>query len=386
MQEKGILTEHEILQISRQVLDAVGEAHAHHIIHRDLKPHNIMLDHRGNVVIMDFGIAKAAFYSDLTVTGAFVGTAKYASPEQAKGIKVTPSSDLYSWGVVMYEMATGQAPFTGNDVASLIYQHLDAPVIAPAQLNPDLSPELNGIILTCLEKDPGDRYQSAADMLAQMDQLTANVEVADPTPSDPTTEGRGGGTHIFNTALTVKAGAKRSDRRRGDWILVGSLSLLLATVLGWWFIHKNSIQTPLPLQQIETNNMSHIPSATDEPMFEVWTEKNKYRIGESIKIKFRMRDNAYLFLYHEDAQGQGQVIFPMKMDQNNFLRGGLTYTLPGPNASFDFIVQPPTGTEHIKALYTSSPDQADRWRKMAKRDLLNELKKQKDVLAFDVVN
>lgn len=395
MAKKGTLKEYDILRISQQVLEAISEAHDHQIIHRDLKPHNIMLDHRGDVVIMDFGIAKAAYNSDMTATGSFLGTAKYASPEQVRGEKVTPGSDLYSWGIVMYEMATGQAPFTGKDIASLVFQHLNAEPTAPVDLNPDLSPELNRIILKCLEKAPENRYAKASDLLAQINQLAVRFYAANPTKSYATNNLTGDKTKIITNLDKVEVGKKSSKRRLGLWGSVWGLTLLSAMLIGWWSLRRynfpikppisNNLATQASSQQIQTD-IPPPPRDTAETAVQVWTERNKYRIGESIKINFRTRKNAYLFLYHEDALGQGQIIFPSNMNQDNFLVGGLTYTIPDPNASFDFIVQPPTGTEHIKALYTTSRDQADRWRKMMGRALLNELKKQKDLLVFEVVD
>ena len=394
--KKGKLEEPEIFRISSQVLGAISEAHTHQIIHRDLKPHNIMLYHRSDVVIMDFGIAKAAYNSDMTATGSFLGTAKYASPEQVKGENITPRSDLYSWGIVMFEMATGQTPFTGKDVTSLIYQHLNQVPAAPVEINPELSPELNQIILKCLEKVPEDRFETASDLCKQMNHLARRSTWGGLPRSQVTLNSTNDITNITSTIFeSDHRGGNRAYRRLRKWILVGLPVLLLGVALAWWL----SREFQLPLQPTASNNPVVQPSPQQTKTIitptsqgpngnsvEVWTERKRYRVGESIIIQFRVQQDAYLFLYHEDAAGRGQFIFPSQMDENNLVVGGLTHTIPDPNASFDFVVQPPTGTERIKALFTSSPDQAAQWRKMNTPSLFTEVKKQRDLLVFEVTD
>lgn len=392
----GKLPEPEILRISRQVLGAISEAHAHQIIHRDLKPQNIMLDHRGDVVIMDFGIAKAAYNSNMTATGSFLGTAKYASPEQVRGEKITPGSDLYSWGIVMFEMATGQTPFTGTDVTTLIYQHLNKTPTAPMDLNPDISPELNHIILKCLEKAPENRYATASELCQKVNQLASRSAWKGATQS------LGGMRLVDEKTNFIDPPPKKTkaDHTKGHWSLVkwgvvGVSIVLCGVLLGWWGIDKfnapikpqasNPIVSPSLPKETHKISADTSPAKADTPI-EVWTEKKRYRVGDRIKIHFRAQKNSYVFLYHEDALGRGQIIFPSRMDDDNFVVGGLTHTIPDPNASFDFIVQPPTGKERIKVLSTLSPDQAALWRKMNDQERLAEVKKQKDLLVFEVIN
>jgi tRNA A-37 threonylcarbamoyl transferase component Bud32 len=392
----GHLTEPEILRISRQVLGAISEAHANQIIHRDLKPQNIMLDHRGDVVIMDFGIAKAAYNSNMTATGSFLGTAKYASPEQVRGEKITPASDLYSWGIVMFEMVTGQTPFTGADVTTLIYQHLNKTPTAPVELNPEISQELNHIILKCLEKAPENRYATAPELWGQINQLASRSTWGGLTEPLATKHLKDAQTRLVPTPpAKAHPGGENSRRRVAKWVSMGAASVFCAVLLGWWSMEtfnlpmksqtSNSHQTPSAGEQIQKIAVPS-PQRPVETTVEVWTEKKRYRVGDSIKIHFRARDDSYLFLYHEDALGRGQMIFPSQKDEDNFIVGGLTHTIPDPNASFDFIVQPPTGTERIKALSTASPEQAAKWRNMGNQDRLSEAKKQNDLLVFEVVN
>ncbi len=163
-----------IVELSRQVLSALGAAHAQGIVHRDIKPDNIIIDGRGQAVVTDFGIAHAAGQDRITTEGSFLGTVYYASPEQVQGRPVDARGDLYAWGVVMFEMATGQAPFTGQSTAAVLYQHVHQPPAWPDPPPPTISPGLRAVIDKALAKDPEERFASAAEMRAALEQLGAD--------------------------------------------------------------------------------------------------------------------------------------------------------------------------------------------------------------------
>ena len=169
IRRRGGLTEQEVLAYGRQALHALRFAHRNGIVHRDVKPHNMMVDTDGRLKIADFGIARAGADSGLTEAGSIVGTAQYLSPEQAQGHEVAAPSDLYSLGVVMFEMATGRVPFDGDQPVNVALKHVKDPAPHPSDLNPEISPAIESIILKAMEKDPARRYSSADEMLADLD-------------------------------------------------------------------------------------------------------------------------------------------------------------------------------------------------------------------------
>jgi predicted ATPase len=164
------------VDVARQVCLALDHAHSKGIIHRDIKPENIMLTDGDVVKVMDFGLARSEGRTRLTQAGYLLGTVAYMAPEQVLGGETDARSDLYSLGCVLYELTTGRLPFTGDDPISIISQHLQVPPVAPHWHNPNVSPELEGIILKLMAKDPGERYGSAAELIAALDSLATAIE------------------------------------------------------------------------------------------------------------------------------------------------------------------------------------------------------------------
>jgi tetratricopeptide (TPR) repeat protein len=163
--EKGKLTTDEALDIAVQVLEALKSAHDVGVVHRDLKPHNILIDADGNACVTDFGIAKSMDAGGLTMTGQIVGTPDYMSPEQAEGRDVDGRSDLYSFGLVLYEMLTGHVPFKADSIITTLMMRLREVADPPSKANPDVPAWVDRLVMKALERDRDDRYASADEIL-----------------------------------------------------------------------------------------------------------------------------------------------------------------------------------------------------------------------------
>src|SRR2546423_3176398 len=183
------LTPDEVIDIGIQVTEALSEAHAHGVIHRDIKPQNVMITPRGQVKVLDFGLARvtqnehstdpeAKTVTQLTEEGYIVGTVAYMSPEQLRGQPVDARSDLFSLGVMLYESAAGKPPFTGNSKIEISSKVLQVEPRKPSELNPGVPRGLERIILKAMAKEAGDRYQTADEVLHDLKQLRASLSGA----------------------------------------------------------------------------------------------------------------------------------------------------------------------------------------------------------------
>src|SRR3954453_6704662 len=162
------LSPDQAVALVRQVLEGARFAHRNGIVHRDLKPQNVIVDEEGKAVVTDFGIARAGI-SDITQTGSVMGTPQYLSPEQAQGFEVTPVSDLYSIGVILYEALTGRVPFEGESAVAVTMKEVAETPQRPSSINPQVSPALDAVVMRALEKEPGQRFQSADAFIAAID-------------------------------------------------------------------------------------------------------------------------------------------------------------------------------------------------------------------------
>lgn len=185
--QRGAINQRKVAEIGSQVCQALSVAHGMDIIHRDIKPQNIMIQPDGNVKVMDFGIARAK-NSTLAKTSAVLGTAHYISPEQAQGKDLTPASDIYSLGVVLYESATGKLPFDGPDSVSVAMKQVQENPQPPRTLNPEISPDLEAIILKAMAKKPEERFATALDMRRALNDYLAGKPLSSAAMANTKTE------------------------------------------------------------------------------------------------------------------------------------------------------------------------------------------------------
>src|SRR4051794_19489108 len=168
LQRTGKLPVEQGLAFARQLADGLAEAHRQSIAHRDLKPENIMVAPSGHLKVMDFGISRS-FAADVTATGAIIGTPAYMAPEQAEGRPVDHRTDIYAFGLVLYEMFTGAAAFTGDTAVSLALKQIRERPKPPRAVDPSLPKHIEAAILRCLEKDPANRFQSVEDVVRALE-------------------------------------------------------------------------------------------------------------------------------------------------------------------------------------------------------------------------
>ncbi len=179
MQNRGPLSWKETLHFATQIAKALEHAHSRGIVHRDIKPHNVMILKNGAVKVADFGIAQIVNQSN-TMTKEALGSVHYLSPEQAKGDRVDNRSDIYSLGIVMYEMLTGKTPYEGESPVAVAIQHINGGAIKPSALNPNIPKGLEQIVMCAMSRDLSDRYATAGDMLRDLDEFRKNPDTLFP--------------------------------------------------------------------------------------------------------------------------------------------------------------------------------------------------------------
>lgn len=227
------MTVERALEVTAGVLRALAHSHQHGIVHRDIKPANVMLTWAGDVKVMDFGIARDARDVGMTQTSVVIGTAQYLSPEQAMGRETDARSDLYSIGCLLYELLTFRTPFTGETPMAVMYQHIQEVPRPPSLYNPEAGPQVDAIVLRALEKDPAYRYQSAEQMLADVEAYLGTGLLVSGAELPPVE----GDFPYDDTGPEAESG-----RRRGTVALItaGVAVAVLALVMGWFMFGRGA--------------------------------------------------------------------------------------------------------------------------------------------------
>lgn len=260
MTRKGVLTLREIIGYVEQILRALEHAHSKGIVHRDIKPQNIMLLKNGIVKVTDFGIAKLPNAETVTMTDKAIGTVFYISPEQASGNAIDQRSDIYSLGVLMYEMATGKLPFTADSPVTVALMQINEFACPPKEVNPDIPFGLGQIIEAAMEKEPDDRYQNASIMLRQLMKLKENPDI------------------VFKNTAAGKKGERRFISKSMLPIILGVFSafIIVLGISGVILLNKLVIN---PKDSTETITVASFEGAVMTDELRAWFDSsNQYEL------------------------------------------------------------------------------------------------------------
>ena len=227
---RGALPPRTAAAVALQIAEALCAAHRAGVVHRDIKPHNVLVTAAGDVKVGDFGIARAATTSTMTRTGSILGTAHYISPEQAMGEPVGPQSDLYSLGIVLYEMLTGALPFDAETPIGIALKHVNGYLVPPNQVNPEVPEGINAVAVRLLEKNPEDRYANAEELIEDLERVLDGLDPANASTRAMTRVAPTGKVHTREMTAPPLI-AKGTQRRRRPWRPV-LLALLLLGLLG----------------------------------------------------------------------------------------------------------------------------------------------------------
>src|SRR6266511_1503525 len=238
---------HLAVDYTRQILAAMRFAHRHGIVHRDIKPHNVLVDGEGRLKVTDFGIARAGV-SQMTEAGSIIGTAQYLSPEQAKGAPVDQTSDLYSVGVVLYELLTGVVPFSGDTPVEIAMKHLSAIPEPPSVKRAEVPRDLDLVVMRALAKDPTERYHSAEEMDADLRRVSRGVAISPATEEAATAIiSRPPPTAVTEITPRTREAAPYAPpaayydydepRRRAFWPWFVAFLFVVAAVVGGYFLY-----------------------------------------------------------------------------------------------------------------------------------------------------
>lgn len=268
IREEGPLEPEKAVSIAAQVCAALDFAHRHDVIHRDIKPQNIIITSEGDVKVTDFGIARAG-PSTITQTGSILGTAHYLSPEQAQGRHVEAASDIYSLGVVLFEMLTGRLPFEGENPVTVAMKHVHEPPPKPSSLNPSVPEPLETITLKALSKHPETRYISAKEMKEDLTRFTGGQPVEAVAPAEEK-------TRVMPTRRRAKPKPPQPKKKHwAMWVGLAVLLLILAIISAWGITAYLTTYTAL-VPNVEGKTLSQAQKIAEEKGLKVEVEEEVF--------------------------------------------------------------------------------------------------------------
>ena len=255
---RGALPARTAAEVALQIAEALKAAHDRNVVHRDIKPHNILVTESGDLKVTDFGIARAATSSTMTRTGSIMGTAHYISPEQAMGDPAGPQSDLYSLGVVLYEMLTGELPFDAETPIGIAMKHVNAGPAPPGERDPSIPEGLNAITLRLMSKNPEERYPDESELIRDLENVVRGY-----SPGEATTRGLAGAAPVApagggdaERTLVSHGGAASGGRRRRRALPLVVLGILALLALVGWGAYTMIPQPPPTAQVPEIAGLS----------------------------------------------------------------------------------------------------------------------------------
>ena len=231
--KRGALPPRTAAAVALQIAEALCAAHERDVIHRDIKPHNILITGSGDVKVTDFGIARAASSSTMTRTGHILGTAHYISPEQAMGEPVGPASDLYSLGIVLYEMLTGQMPFDADTPLGIAMKHVNGRLVPPQALDPEIPDGINAVTVRLLQKDPSDRYATDDELIDDLERVVSGLDPSGATTEMATSLLPAATTRLATTPPPPPRSVRPKKKRRAAPFFLALLVLVLLGLLAW---------------------------------------------------------------------------------------------------------------------------------------------------------
>jgi serine/threonine protein kinase len=279
VRQSGQLAVGTTINIATQVCEGLIEAHKLGVVHRDLKPSNVMIDKDGNARIMDFGIARSLEAKGITGAGVMIGTPEYMSPEQVEGKEVDQRSDIYSLGVILYEMVTGQVPFEGDTPFTIGMKHKGETPQNPRELNTQISDDLSRVILRCLEKDKEERYQSAGEVRSEL----VNIEKGIPTTEKAAPKRK----PITSKEITVTFGLKK--------LLIPGLLFIGIVIIGliiWQLLPEKKISSAIEKRMLAVLPFENLGSPEDEYFADGMTDEVIARMTNVTNLSVIARNSA----------------------------------------------------------------------------------------------